>query len=364
MSGRLYGVGLGPGDPELVTVKAARLIAAAGVIAYHAARHGRSNARAIAEPYLRPDQIEEPLIYPVTTETTDHPGGYQGAIDEFYAAAADRLAAHLDAGRDVVVLAEGDPVLLRVLHAHAQAAGAPVRDRGGARGDVGERRGGGARPAADGTRRGADRPAGHPAPAGAGRPPGRHRLGRDHEAGPYLRRRPGGPRAGRPPRRRLVRRTGHHRSRACRPAGRRRPGDRAVLLPRPAAHPGCRRRRPARGRGSGARPGHGDGDRPRSRRPGVAHSRRVGRHRRRRRPDRLRPLPRPGRRPTRASAGTPRTTGSRPSGPRSPSTWPSGAGGWRWSRPAIRACSRWPPRCWRRPRTRSGRTCRSGSCRG
>lgn len=107
--GRLYGVGLGPGDPELVTVKAARLIAAADVVAYHAARHGRSNARAIAAGYLRADQIEEPLIYPVTTETTDHPGGYQGAIDEFYAGAADRLAAHLDAGRDVVVLAEGDP---------------------------------------------------------------------------------------------------------------------------------------------------------------------------------------------------------------------------------------------------------------
>ncbi len=47
MQGRLFGVGLGPGDPELVTVKAARLIAAADVIAYHAARHGRSNARAI-----------------------------------------------------------------------------------------------------------------------------------------------------------------------------------------------------------------------------------------------------------------------------------------------------------------------------
>jgi precorrin-2 C20-methyltransferase/precorrin-3B C17-methyltransferase len=109
MSGRLYGVGVGPGDPELVTVKAARLIAQADVVAYHAARHGRSNARAIAEPYLREGQIEEALIYPVTTEETDHPGGYQGAIDEFYAEAAARLAAHLDAGRTVVVLAEGDP---------------------------------------------------------------------------------------------------------------------------------------------------------------------------------------------------------------------------------------------------------------
>jgi precorrin-2 C20-methyltransferase/precorrin-3B C17-methyltransferase len=123
VSGRLFGVGLGPGDPELVTVKAARLIGAADVIAYHAARHGRSNARAIAESFLRDGQIEEPLIYPVTTETTDHPGGYQGAIDEFYAAAAERLAGHLDAGRDVVVLAEGDPFFYgSYMHMHKRLA--------------------------------------------------------------------------------------------------------------------------------------------------------------------------------------------------------------------------------------------------
>ena len=120
---RLYGVGLGPGDPELVTVKAARLIGAADVIAYHSARHGRSIARRIAEPHLRAGQIEELLVYPVTTETTDHPGGYQGAIDEFYAAAAERLAAHLDAGRDVVVLAEGDPLFYgSYMHMHKRLA--------------------------------------------------------------------------------------------------------------------------------------------------------------------------------------------------------------------------------------------------
>ncbi|WP_371501122.1 precorrin-2 C(20)-methyltransferase [Kitasatospora sp. NBC_00374] len=109
-SGRLYGVGLGPGDPELVTVRAAGLIGKADVVAYHSARHGRSIARSIAEPYLRGDQIEEKLVYPLTVETTDHPGGYRGALDEFYEQAAARLAAHLDAGRDVVVLAEGDPL--------------------------------------------------------------------------------------------------------------------------------------------------------------------------------------------------------------------------------------------------------------
>ncbi|NIH87575.1 precorrin-2 C(20)-methyltransferase [Amycolatopsis granulosa] len=108
-TGKLWGVGLGPGDPELVTVKAARLIGEAGVIAYHCARHGRSIARSVAEPYLREGQIEERLMYPVTTEGTDHPGGYEGAIAEFYELSAKRLAEHLDAGRDVVLLCEGDP---------------------------------------------------------------------------------------------------------------------------------------------------------------------------------------------------------------------------------------------------------------
>ncbi|WP_188195401.1 precorrin-3B C(17)-methyltransferase [Nonomuraea sp. SYSU D8015] len=123
MTGRLYGVGLGPGDPELVTVKTARLIGEADVIAYHAARHGRSIARSIALPYMREGQIEELLLYPLTTETTDHPGGYQGALDDFYADCAERLAAHLDAGRTVVVLSEGDPLFYgSYMHMHKRLA--------------------------------------------------------------------------------------------------------------------------------------------------------------------------------------------------------------------------------------------------
>ncbi|WP_245966993.1 precorrin-3B C(17)-methyltransferase [Sphaerisporangium album] len=106
-----------------MTVKAARLIGEADVIAYHSARHGRSIARTVAASYLREGQIEEPLIYPVTTETTDHPGGYQGAIDEFYESCARRLAAHLDAGRDVVVLCEGDPLFYgSYMHIHKRLA--------------------------------------------------------------------------------------------------------------------------------------------------------------------------------------------------------------------------------------------------
>ncbi|MFC1230770.1 precorrin-2 C(20)-methyltransferase [Streptomyces sp. Sce081] len=123
MSGKLYGVGLGPGDPSLMTVRAVEVIAGADVIAYHSARHGRSIARSIAAKHIRAEHVEEPLVYPVTTETTDHPGGYQGAMDDFYAEASARLAAHLDAGRTVAVLAEGDPLFYgSYMHMHKRLA--------------------------------------------------------------------------------------------------------------------------------------------------------------------------------------------------------------------------------------------------
>ncbi|MGV9413662.1 precorrin-3B C(17)-methyltransferase [Nocardia sp. NPDC003693] len=123
MSGKLWGIGLGPGDPELVTVKAARIIGAADVIAFHSARHGRSISRAIAAPYMRAGQLEEHLVYPVTTETTEHPGGYQGAIDDFYESAAARLAEHLAAGRSVALLAAGDPLFYSSFqHMHRRLA--------------------------------------------------------------------------------------------------------------------------------------------------------------------------------------------------------------------------------------------------
>lgn len=119
--GTLFGVGLGPGDPELVTIKAARVIGEADVIAYHSARHGRSIARRIAEPYLRAGQIEEHLVYPLTTETTEHPGGYAGAIEDFYCEAAERISEHLRAGRNVALLAEGDPLFYSsYMHMHTR----------------------------------------------------------------------------------------------------------------------------------------------------------------------------------------------------------------------------------------------------
>jgi precorrin-2 C20-methyltransferase/precorrin-3B C17-methyltransferase len=107
--GRLFGVGVGPGDPELLTLKATRAIHDADVIAYPSARHGRSVARRIAAPYLRPEHEELLLRFPVTTELTSHPGGYEAALSAFYDEAAEELAVHLDAGRDVAILCEGDP---------------------------------------------------------------------------------------------------------------------------------------------------------------------------------------------------------------------------------------------------------------
>jgi precorrin-2 C20-methyltransferase/precorrin-3B C17-methyltransferase len=110
IAGSFYGIGLGPGDPELITRKAARLIGESDVIAYHAGVNKQSYARTIAADLIPADAIEEELRYPLTTGTTDHPGGYAGALAEFYEESAARLAAHLQAGRTVSLLAEGDPL--------------------------------------------------------------------------------------------------------------------------------------------------------------------------------------------------------------------------------------------------------------
>ena len=108
-TGRLFGVGVGPGDRDLITVKALRVVRAAHVVAYHAARHGRSNARAVVAAELRESQIELPLVYPVTVETDVPEGDYEATMRAFYDASAEAIAAHLEAGRDVAVLCEGDP---------------------------------------------------------------------------------------------------------------------------------------------------------------------------------------------------------------------------------------------------------------
>ena len=110
MSGRLYGIGLGPGDPELVTLKAARHLAAAPVVAYFCQRDRRGNARTIADSLMPAGCTEVRLAYPVTTEIPVHDHRYAAHLAPFYEASAEALAAHLAAGRDVALLCEGDPL--------------------------------------------------------------------------------------------------------------------------------------------------------------------------------------------------------------------------------------------------------------
>src|SRR3984957_18246575 len=111
MPGRLFGVGLGPGDPELITIKALRAIRQAQVVAYPMAKRGQSNARCIVSAELTIEQIELPMIYPITTESLDQSGEYEAIIAEFYDGMAEQIAAHLSIRRDVAVLCEGDPFL-------------------------------------------------------------------------------------------------------------------------------------------------------------------------------------------------------------------------------------------------------------
>jgi precorrin-2/cobalt-factor-2 C20-methyltransferase len=119
-TGRLIGVGVGPGDPELLTLKAARALAAADVVAHFAKQGHPSNARAVVVGHLRPDVEELPLLYPVTTELPTSDPGYTSAIAGFYESAAQAVARHLDAGRTVAVLSEGDPLFYgSYMHLHA-----------------------------------------------------------------------------------------------------------------------------------------------------------------------------------------------------------------------------------------------------
>jgi precorrin-2/cobalt-factor-2 C20-methyltransferase len=122
-AGRLMGVGVGPGDPELVTLKALRALASAAVITYFAKAGRDSHARAIAAYHLRSGTIELPLEYPVTTELPKCSAGYRDAIGNFYDGAAAKIAAHLDAGLTVAVLCEGDPLFYgSYMHLHARLA--------------------------------------------------------------------------------------------------------------------------------------------------------------------------------------------------------------------------------------------------
>ncbi len=108
--GKLIGVGLGPGDPELLTVKAVEAIRSSPVVAFFAKAGRRGNAREIADRWIPKDCAELPLYYPMTTESRFDSPVYVTALSAFYEEATAALAAHLDQGRDVALLAEGDPL--------------------------------------------------------------------------------------------------------------------------------------------------------------------------------------------------------------------------------------------------------------
>lgn len=119
--GRLIGVGTGPGDPELLTLKAVRALGEADVLAWFAKRGNNGHARASVAGFLRPGIAELPLLYPVTTEVAkDHPD-YKAQIGGFYEESAAAVAGHLDAGRTVAVLSEGDPLFFgSYMHLHVR----------------------------------------------------------------------------------------------------------------------------------------------------------------------------------------------------------------------------------------------------
>ncbi len=108
--GRLYGVGLGPGDPDLITLKSLKAMQAAPVIAYFAKRGRRGHARTIVDGLLTPGVAELPLVYPVTVEIPFDSPAYREQLAAFYEEASEALAVHLREGRDVALLCEGDPL--------------------------------------------------------------------------------------------------------------------------------------------------------------------------------------------------------------------------------------------------------------
>ena len=120
---RLIGVGVGPGDPELVTLKALRALRDADVVAHFAKAGHASNARAIAVSHFKPGVTELALCYPVTTEIPKDAPAYCCKVGEFFDDCAAAVAAHLDARRSVAVICEGDPLFYgSYMHLHVRLA--------------------------------------------------------------------------------------------------------------------------------------------------------------------------------------------------------------------------------------------------
>lgn len=126
MSGKVICAGLGPGDPDLMSLRAARAIGAARHVAYFRKLGRPGQARRIVEGMLAPDAIEYPMEYPVTTELPFDSPEYNDALAGFYDDWADRLAL-LAQTDDVLVLCEGDPFFYgSFMHLHSRLQGRAV----------------------------------------------------------------------------------------------------------------------------------------------------------------------------------------------------------------------------------------------
>jgi precorrin-2/cobalt-factor-2 C20-methyltransferase len=101
MNGVLYGVGVGPGDPELITLKSLRLIKSTEVIAYPKLKGSRSFARNIIEEFIDLPKFEIAIEIPMTVNRLP--------AQRAYDAAAQEISSHLNMGKNVVFLCEGDP---------------------------------------------------------------------------------------------------------------------------------------------------------------------------------------------------------------------------------------------------------------
>jgi precorrin-2/cobalt-factor-2 C20-methyltransferase len=123
MSGRLIGIGVGPGDPELMTIKAMRALAEADLVVHFAKTGSASQARTIAASHIKAGTEELPLFFPLTSEVPRDGSVYRDALREFYDAAAATLATELNAGRAVAVICEGDPLFYgSYMHLHVRLA--------------------------------------------------------------------------------------------------------------------------------------------------------------------------------------------------------------------------------------------------
>ena len=99
--GRIWGVGVGPGDPELLTLKAHRIITEADTIAYPAPNDGDSLARSIIADYLPGGQEE--IAIRISMDPANFPPR------DVYANAAQEIGERAAAGKTVAILCEGDP---------------------------------------------------------------------------------------------------------------------------------------------------------------------------------------------------------------------------------------------------------------